>query len=364
MLRPIHSCLLLSSFLLLAACDEAGWESNGGGGGGGDSDNVFAGPNDFWELDLEDAGTFTLTRKNAINDSTPATNVEGNYTRLGSGFTRFNMTNAVGGINTAFAGIEVGNELVLLAPVEAASRQILALMDLGSCPTSVTDGNWIKYNFTDAADTSTSNQTWFGTWRYNPNNDTDATFGYTNDYSLANMTQTQGGSQRDSGECDDGLATSGEYSDYLSSSYVIANIDKDVSANNEYVLGFPITNITSSQEYNGSYVGFMYQSESNFFATVSASCTDGTCQIYNVTDINNVNNLEHLFTITMDGAIDRPSNGFFIGTVQNQNNQVGNIACGVTLDVNSADDDFLACVGQYPTATVTDVVNFFLLSTD
>lgn len=365
MLRNKLFPLVFLCLFFLGACDEAGWDSNGGGGGGGNGDgNSFFGPGDIWELSFEDETNFSLSRWNAVSDAEPAVSAEGTYETLSTGFMRFTVTNPPSGINGAFAGLEIGNETILLGPVENNSQQILALIDANTCPTAIVDGGWIKFRFAQAADTSSANERYFGTWRYNPNNSDNPTFSYREDYSLNDMSQTGGGETRDSAECDDGLAIGEMYSDFLGSAYMVASIDKDVTQNNEFVFGFPTTAITSTPEFNGNYIGFQYQNQNNTFSTVSASCTDGTCNLYSVANINTVNNSSQIFTLVLDNDVDQPQQGFITGQLQNLNNQVGNIACGVVIDVNTNDNDFLACVGQYPAATIADAVNFFLISTD
>ncbi len=357
--------VILASTFFLTSCDEAGWNSNNNDNNddnnNSSSERDFFGPNAIWQLSFDDNDSFTLTRKNNLDDIVTQVNIQGTYQTLSSGYTRFTVNNPGGAISSSFVGLIIGDESVLLEPVETSSSQILAFIEQGNCPEAIVDGLWLKYKFETGFDTSDGDSEFFGTWRYNP--DTSSLV-IRDDYSLADMSSTLGGETFNSENCSEGLSADTEYAHFLSETYSTFSIDKDDGSISQFRLGLPESQVNSSTEFNGNYVGLLYESLNNSSTLVSAECTDGVCSIFNVDDVENIQNVTSSHELTLDGTPDTPEDGFITGTWQNTENETANIACAVIFDVDADEHTFLACVGQYPAATISDVANLFLLSND
>lgn len=352
--------------LFLGSCDEAGWDPVGDdddNGGNGSVRNYF-GPNDVWELRLEDDGDFRLTRKNAISDVTPQLMVEGTYETLNTGYTLFTVSNPGASIPSVLSGLQIGDDAVIMMPIQSTNPQILALVSAGECPDSLVDGTWVSYRFRDDANTLSDEESYFGTWRYNPNDADNTNFIIQDDYNLTDMNTTFGGETFISDDCDDGLASATSYSHYLSDTYSAISIDKDVASTTQFRLGLPESTVATNTALNGDYVGMMYESEGNNSSTVSLTCTDGVCELYQVTSIAIIDNFDFIYDINFEETTDQPENGFITGTWGNDLIPASNIACAVALDVDDDEHSFLACVAQVPGTVVGDVANLFLLSTE
>lgn len=367
MLPTRRLLLIFLCVLFLGSCDEAGWDPVGdddtGGGGNANARNYF-GPNDVWELRLDNDGDFRLTRKNAITDVTPQLTVEGSYETLNTGYTRFSVSNPGASIPSVLSGLQIGDDAVIMMPIQSTNPQILALVSAGECPGSLVEGVWVSYRFRDDANTLSDEESYFGTWRYNPNESDGPVYMVLDDYNLTDMNSNFGGETFNSDDCDDGLASAASYSHYLGNPYSAISIDKDVASTTQFRLGLPETTIATNTSLNGDYVGMMYESEGNNSLTVSLSCTDGACELYEVTSIAIIDKADFLYNINFNETTDQPQQGFVTGTWGNDLIPASNIACAVALDVDEDERTLLACVAQAPGTVVGDAANLFLLSTE
>ena len=367
-LRLSGAVLLIFTTLFISSCDEAGWSPVAIDD---DEDETtdnrrFFGPGSVWELTLDDDDSFALTRKTAIDSESAELEILGTYNILDSGFTRLTVSEPAVNVPTTIAALDIADYAVLLMPPESTNNQLVATITSGTCSSASVSGNWIQYKFSSTADTSADDQYFFGTWRYDPAIDFFHTY---DEYNVGEFVKNSaGGGSATSEGCDEGLASNETDSQFVSANASIVSIDEDDSQINTFRFGLPEDRIVSAANFDGDYVGFMYDTDSDSSGTIAASCNAGECELYSVSDIANVEREEanKTHTLALGETPDLPEDGFITGTltdlIDDSDNNPGNIACMVNMDINNSEKHLLSCVGQYPSEATGEAVNIFLYS--
>lgn len=350
--------LLGSALLFFSACDEdaRGWV--GVDPGETPQESNYFGPGSVWELSLDDNDEFTLTKKNLIGDANLLLDIQGSYEDLDTGFTRLTLDSPVTGVHPEITALHIGTNSVILMPIETNNEHLVAVIQSDVCNSTNVRGNWLEFRFASGVETTNGTQTFFGTWEYNP---TAGTLTFPSNYNLLPAYDKTTGQPLTSGTCSKGLSKNNNNSFYTNARSGVFSLNENDQNNHTLRFGMPAGEVVTLVNLNGDYVGMMYDSSSKDSRTVSATCSNGACEIFNeasITQINRTNANYELALDTPDALLD----GFVTGDLTDlSDSDMGNIACMVNLNIHSQ-KNLLSCVGQQPDANSPDAVNIFLLS--
>lgn len=325
----------------------------------------YAGPAEsaFLELSFDSTGSrFELLKRSDPRSSASTFTLSGNYEQLNSGFSALTITSNRPSSVTAetIIAVEFSNDSFILLPFETNANELIALVEKDECPQNDLSGNAIYFDRQSGANNdSTPFLTHF---LYSVNGNDIAlsnNIALNDDFSQPNSTTI------DSESCANGIAENGDNHHFLSSRSSVIQIDS-----NTRLFNIPARNLSALNTLNGDYVGFVRkysQTEDTFIAT--ASCTDGSCQVFMESSHESPTSSTLSYTITLDeNSLNTPQNGYVTGNVNDTNTltEATNIACIANADLNGSSSDTvraLACSAQAPDDATRDrVVNFMLVS--
>jgi hypothetical protein len=330
-----------------------------GCGGSSDSDAVttenYNGPGSKWDIELSSDGAFEIERRATPQTSVILT-VNGDYERYSSGFLGLTVTSASGedapsAGDSAWA-LEVPGYALLLKPTDG--DQLIAMVTSGSCPSADINANWVIVKQDSSSDATDSERDYFGSFSYDAETGTPS---LPSKYAISTgFPAVTGGGLDGSGSCDDGLMFVGSDPDiaamYLTESggaIVQTNINNEDDA--QFIFALAQNDIADIGNLAGNYAGMLFDdnmADGSNINPVSMVCDDsGTCTGTIVTDISTGAVSSDSVTITLNGAVDQPENGFITGMISDTESN-GNLVCMADVNANNSGKTIVNCVGQSP----------------
>lgn len=347
--KTLQFSTLALSLSLVAGCGSSSSTSVSSG-----NSKAYNGPGSKWDVELFSNSNFSIERRNSPTDPV-TTEIEGSYARYDSGFLGLTVESATGVYapspgDEAWA-LEVPGYALLLKPLDG--DQLIPMVSAGTCPSGDFDANWVIVKQRVGADAEDSDQDYFGTFSYDRST---ATAELPSKRALSTGFPTVlGGSSLDGNSCSNGLMLVGTAPDiaamYLTNTggaIVQTNINDEDDA--QFILALAQKEIGSLDQLDGDYAGMLFDEsnpDGNKIAPVAMSCDTGVCTGTLVTDIETGTTSADTVTITLNGTLNFPNDGFVTGTIADSSDS-GNLACMADIDANNQDKTIVSCVGQSP----------------
>ena len=115
---------------------------------------------------------------------------------------------------------------------------------------------------------------------------------------------------------------------------------------------------------DGDYAGILFDESAGSgdrIQPITVSCGSGTCTGFIVTNVVSGTTSADSVTITLNGGVDTPVDGFVTGTITDDNGDTGNLACMADYDALGSGSKIVSCVGQSP-GDNTNMFNVILTS--
>lgn len=328
--------------------------------------NAYSGPGSRWDVMLLDDNSFIITRRPSANRKVNLT-VSGDYERLDSGFLRFVVDDASGDDAPSAGdeawGLEIAGYALMLRPVDASSDQIIPMINAGTCPDSDFDANWVIVKKANDADATANNRDFFGEFSFDASADDPS---LPSRFALDNLFTPQGAGTIDGGsECDDGLMLVDDAEMYLTANGgAIVHTQISDPDDSSFIFALAQSAIADIDNTDGDYAGILFDQSSGAgdrIQPVAVSCGAGTCTGNIVTNVVTGATSAETVTITLNGGVDTPIDGFVTGTITDNDGFTGNLACMVDYDALGDGKKIISCVGQAP-GDNTEMFNVILAS--
>lgn len=352
-----------SIFLSFSAC-KRGFELDEPGTTAG---NRFVGPTQgaSWELTFNSGDERYTLKKRAEPDSTTNTyELSGDVKELSSGYYKFDIESSKPDAvkDDSFFGIRLGKNTFILRPVENASDDLIPLVNVGECRSSDYQGN--AFFLERVGDATSETVSFLGELRY----DVDEKKGSLNDgIALDDSFKAVNESSIDGGDCADGIVKRSSTDLYVGGDSAIVETD---NGGYSRIVSIKSRSFVSLDRINGKYLGFLHRfSGMEDLTYVTASCTDGTCNISRQDDPENPALDENNYDLKLvnDGnlKLNTPLNGLVKGTfaVGGGSAEDGNAACFFNEDIDSGGKEtnkVLVCNAQ-ATDDNTKMINLILV---
>ncbi len=354
--------------LLLAGMTLGLYACSSGGGSDGDADvvNAYNGPGSKWDVLLRADDSFTITRRPSASAAVDMT-VNGDFTRLASGFLRFVVSDASGtdapSAGDEAWGLEIQGYALMLKPVDPSSDQIIPMINSGTCPTADFNANWVIVKKANDADASANDRDFFGEFSYDATNSDPS---LPSRYALDVLFSPQGAGTLDgSAECEDGLMLVADAEMYLTENGgAIVHTQINNPADSSFIFALAQSPIVNIDNADGNYAGILFDQSSGAgdrIQPISVSCGSGTCTGFVVTDVVTGATSAESVTISLSGGVDVPADGFVTGTITDNIGDTGNLACMANNDALGSGKIIVSCVGQSP-GDNTNMFNVILVS--
>ena len=327
--------------------------------------NSYNGPGSKWDVVFRDDDTFTVTRRANATAAVDLT-VNGDYSRLASGFTRFVVSDASGtdapSAGDEAWGLEIQGYSLMLKPVDPTSDQIIPMINAGTCPSSDFDANWVLVKKANAADATDNGRDFFGTFSYTEATNTPALPAR---WALDNLFTAQGAGTIAAGpSCADGLMLLTDAEMYLTENGgAIVHTNLSTPTDSSFIFALSQNAITDINNLDGAYAGILFDEDAapgTQIKPVAVTCGAGSCTGNVVTDVVNNTLSADTVTIGLTGAVDTPATGFVTGTITG-NVGTGNLACMADYNALGGGKKIISCVGQSPDSN-TQMFNVILVS--
>lgn len=354
------------------------------GGGGSDSTasagsgttNSYTGAGSKWDITLNANNTFEITHRDTATSPIDR-EINGTFNILDSSFRKMTVT-SVSGANapsvgdTAY-GLEVPGYAFFLRPSED-SGEVITMIQAGNCPSGDFSGNWITarnlHDFNDSSkvgtsqDASDAGSDVFGTFSWT---DTNSSLNILTQYSLAAPTTDLNSPNSMSVTCQDGVAALGNATMYLTANggAIVHVVNPQVGGltDESIITAFAAENIATKAVFSGDYAGILMNadvSDRDSIQPLAVTCdTNGTC-IGNTIDPDSGANTGTAATLTLNGTLNAPSNGFISGTID-VGGATGAVTCMLDSDAASSGKNLISCSGQDP-ADNTQLFNILLVT--
>ena len=155
--------VLATTMLVVAACNSSSNNSSPDPDPVPVTGNAYNGPGSKWDVDLNDDGTFQITRRPDVNSAIDLT-IDGTYVRNPMGFVLMTVVSATGVDapsqgDTAWAIEAEGYALMLYTEGDS----YVPMVKSGTCATEDFTGNWViarKRSDADATEVDGDSRTW------------------------------------------------------------------------------------------------------------------------------------------------------------------------------------------------------------
>lgn len=341
-------CLIVMSLFIVSACNDTDVSSTSESSAA--VSQAYNGPGSKWDFNLFEDNTFKITRRET--PSAPISLiVNGKYESLSSGFLLLTVTDALGEDapkegDKAWA-LEVPGYALLLKPIDDTNDQIIPMVTAGVCPTADFAANWVMVKKSDSAAADDADRDFFGEFQYTASSQ-EANL--PSRRALANSFQNGGFQALGSGACTEGLMTVSDGEMYLTvNGGAIVHTGVDDPTDSSFIFALTQKAITDVANLNGDYAGILFDQSSNSgeqIASVSMSCSAGSCTASVVTDVVSGATSAETVTLTLNGTPDALATGIITGTINSGGS--GNLACMADINVLGSGKKMVSCVGQSP----------------
>lgn len=326
----------------------------------------YSGPGSDWHYELNEDGSFMITRSPVIGAANDLT-VSGTYQTTAAGFLQMTVEASSGisapAVDASLWALEVPDYALFLSPASTDDDRMIPMVQGGQCVGSDLGNNWINVQARPSDDAGSSEGSYFGSFNFTASNGTSD---LTTQFSLSAGFPDQGSASLNPGFCNDGIMSTASSDIYFSGTgAVMANAFAADEDGGFMLLALPRTTIGSISDYDGSYVGVLANSGADSgerVVPVSVTCAAGVCSGDVVVDISTGATAGQPFTADLFGTINEPSSGFATGQFSMDGNN-GNIACMVDNDVRGTGQRMISCTGQSPFRGYP-MFNLILASTD
>lgn len=330
----------------------------------------YSGPGSFWSMSFDEAAQ-TFHAEVAENAGEPiAMEVNGTFEDV-SGWKVLTVTEAsdVEGAPSPgdqVQGIEVPGFAFLLQPPETSYGNIIPMLIQGECPEGDESLNWMIVQGFGSKDASTTENDFFGTYRYQL---ADNTAEVTARYALAGYTQQTEPTHTIYAEPCAGSVMSLE-TDYtieadlppinlwmVPGGAMVETYYRDWQSGaleKQTMLGLNAAAFSQSDLTGRTFIGMRFGAPSEVGAAdgvvdaveiVFDADGVGTAQI--ISDVRTGETSGSGGAVRID-AINTPSAGFFTATVSGGEGVAGNLACSVAAGMGADAQTMMSCVGQTP----------------
>lgn len=326
----------------------------------------YSGPGSNWHYDLNEDGTFEITRSPVVGAANDLV-ISGTYQTTGAGFLLMSV-DAGSGSGAPAAGsslwaLEVPDYALFLSPASNGDDRMIPMVQGGQCIGSDLSNNWINVQARPSADATSAQGSYFGSFNFT---NAVGTADLATQFALTGGFPDQGQVTLSPGFCNDGIITTATSDIYLSDTgAAMANAFASDQDGGFLLLALPRSTIGSLDDYDGSYVGILADNggdpDQKVFP-VAVTCASGICTGAVVTDVTTGATAGQTFTVDLFGTINEPSPGFATGEFR-MGGGTGSIACMVDSDVRGTGQRMISCTGQSPLRGYP-MLNLVLASTD
>ncbi|WP_018276884.1 hypothetical protein WKI13_03285 [Teredinibacter turnerae] len=308
----------------------------------------------------EDSGTFNLVSSVKAGDTTTLS-ASGDFEILSSGFGQLTVTSVSTGsdvsVDDEITFIKLKNSLTIVAPLKNSNNQIVPLINADHCSTSDINNNWVLFQQADNFDVDADNEgklAYYGTFGWkNTSSNTDIT-SYDSDGEQAGDALSLSEST-----CEEGRAVNTNHRYFLTNAKtVLLEIGESADAitagtttNSQFAIGLERKKLAALSDTNGTYIGYLTNSNDGAYFPVKAECTDGTCEFNQMTDVENGSlDNDNTYTLALlESKLNDPGNGMIAGDLTlPDSNTAGATFCTFNNDYNGTGIYFMACAGLPP----------------
>jgi len=319
-----------------------------------DTSVTYKGPGSIWTLDVS-GDSFTLTEE---EDTSVLVTAEGSYTKTTTGFASLTVssssgTNALDAGDKAI-GVDIPGIAFLLKPMSDNSP-VITFVKYGECPSENVEANWVKTksNSRDAslgngdADSSYgSPDAWAGQFNFDVSSSV-ATIPVS--WSITNTSGDEFPVFFDTSEtlgtglCDKGILEISEASG-TTRLFMTENGGAIVDiTGTQSVIGFNKQTISTAEEIDGDYIGFVFFGAQGKVYPLSATSTNGTMVVDALSDDTESISQSAVGTVN-NYQINTPANGFVKVTLDDSVSRP--MVCNFNSSIGSSNKKILFCVTQ------------------